>query len=645
MPPKKNGKKKKTAASKKKQNESSSSSGDLNQSNDGGEGSSSNNAPTIVTTQDPNVLLNNYTEYCKHIGLPVNESLKKSLTFDERNQANYGKQILVDGGNSCGDINIENEVNTTTSHSDSSAVGITDKNNEQQHSYPYQRKVLHSNYDIHSPQSSSADMAMPFHCSHTSYPIHNNNDFIINKKLGSGGCRAIATAIMGKVGAAIHDSSKKSLISSSSITAVDPSSTSDKKENDIQQQQSSSDNNVYSTQQLEACNLMNQIYTGLKELRIWRSDIENEGMMSIAEIIRLGSSSGATSDDETASIQLQYLEIANDFSIQIDGFLALGRSLSCAYSSYLTTLILDSTLLGSIDTSSLSNINKYEENDPTNTSNNNNSNLKALCTGLRTNSTIKRLSLRNCFIQGCQGGLILGEMLSFPKTQIQHLDLTGNLLGGLGLYSLCTGQIPKPKSKSIKHQKQGQQQQEDEGEEDDGLGLNLNQSLISINLSDNQIVVSTSVACGEQIQAGDDNNSENVKKEKVTMRMDDNEDDGIKGLTAFSKTVLMKPHPNLKEVDMMYNPISTYGANILIQGLNHHSSNNINSATPANADKAYADSIAVQKSNKITVFKVDTNLPTEIYNLLFRNGGGTSASGKTKGGGGKKKKKKKAKKK
>ena len=62
----------------------------------------------------------------------------------------------------------------------------------------------------------------------------------------------------------------------------------------------------------------------------------------------------------------------------------------------------------------------------------------SLCRGLRTNSTLKKLSLKHCSIDGT-GGISLGEMLSFPRLALKTLDLTGNSLRAAGLISLCPG--------------------------------------------------------------------------------------------------------------------------------------------------------------------------------------------------------------
>ena len=64
--------------------------------------------------------------------------------------------------------------------------------------------------------------------------------------------------------------------------------------------------------------------------------------------------------------------------------------------------------------------------------------VSALCGGLRTNSSLKKLSLRYCCIDK-MGGSPISEMLCFKKLALTILDLKGNDLGGEGLHSICTG--------------------------------------------------------------------------------------------------------------------------------------------------------------------------------------------------------------
>ncbi|GMI24158.1 hypothetical protein TeGR_g9572 [Tetraparma gracilis] len=97
----------------------------------------------------------------------------------------------------------------------------------------------------------------------------------------------------------------------------------------------------------------------MQELRVWGANIGDDGASSIAELLRLGG----------AEIQLAYLELTNN-GISAAGAFALGRSLSCMMNRSLMTLVLDyNRELGS-------------------------DGCAALCRGLRTNSTLKKLSLK-----------------------------------------------------------------------------------------------------------------------------------------------------------------------------------------------------------------------------------------------------------
>ena len=91
---------------------------------------------------------------------------------------------------------------------------------------------------------------------------------------GPGACRALATALLGRVG--------------------------DKE-------------NPESMNQEEPI-----IYCALQELCIWSGSLHDEGTMAIAELLRLGG----------AELQLNHLELIN-CDVQINGATAIGRSLSC----------------------------------------------------------------------------------------------------------------------------------------------------------------------------------------------------------------------------------------------------------------------------------------------------------------------------
>ncbi|GMH92453.1 hypothetical protein TL16_g12351 [Triparma laevis f. inornata] len=147
----------------------------------------------------------------------------------------------------------------------------------------------------------------------------------------------------------------------------------------------------------------NLLYKPLQELRIWGANIGDDGASSIAELLRLGG----------AEIQLQYLELTNNEITEVGGF-ALGRSLSCMMNMSLITLALDYNMsFGS-------------------------EGVAALCLGLRTNSTLKKLSLKYCNLDGDAGGP-LGEVLAFTRSGLNILDIQGNHVGGKGLLDMCPG--------------------------------------------------------------------------------------------------------------------------------------------------------------------------------------------------------------
>lgn len=60
----------------------------------------------------------------------------------------------------------------------------------------------------------------------------------------------------------------------------------------------------------------------------------------------------------------------------------------------------------------------------------------ALSKGIALNSTLKTLSLRYC---GIDDASMFSEVLIYPNTSIETLELEGNFLGGPGLTTLCTG--------------------------------------------------------------------------------------------------------------------------------------------------------------------------------------------------------------
>ena len=116
----------------------------------------------------------------------------------------------------------------------------------------------------------------------------------------------------------------------------------------------------------------------VKSVRIWRSDVNDDGAACLAELLRLGG----------AEVAISYLELL-DNNVGFRGAKALGTSLSHGQNRSLLTLKLDYNATLGTD------------------------GCKALCQGLRTNETLKQLHLPYCAIDGA-GGEPLGEMLSYP---------------------------------------------------------------------------------------------------------------------------------------------------------------------------------------------------------------------------------------
>eukprot|EP00619_Florenciella_sp_RCC1007_P006609 CAMPEP_0205916528 /NCGR_PEP_ID=MMETSP1325-20131115/8563_1 /ASSEMBLY_ACC=CAM_ASM_000708 /TAXON_ID=236786 /ORGANISM="Florenciella sp., Strain RCC1007" /LENGTH=341 /DNA_ID=CAMNT_0053283819 /DNA_START=113 /DNA_END=1135 /DNA_ORIENTATION=+ len=141
----------------------------------------------------------------------------------------------------------------------------------------------------------------------------------------------------------------------------------------------------------------------VKSLRIWWSNIGDEGCKPLADLLRLGG----------AQIQINYLELW-DNNIGPAGALALGRSLMVGSNRSLLTLKLD-----------------YNRDLGT-------EGVAALCRGLRTNSTLKQLHLPYCNIDS-GAGAPLSEMLTYTRLGLTMLNLKGNQLRGEGLLDLCKG--------------------------------------------------------------------------------------------------------------------------------------------------------------------------------------------------------------
>lgn len=148
-------------------------------------------------------------------------------------------------------------------------------------------------------------------------------------------------------------------------------------------------------------------FTAIKEIRICQQKLGDGGAKAISTLL-----AATAKPIGVPCWKLEFLELPNN-GIGRDGCHALGRSLCVGMNKTLSTLILDFNRIGT-------------------------NGVAALCKGISTNSTLKKLSLKHCNIDE-HGGKPIGEVLSFKKTALQQLDLTSNLLGGIGLSDICTG--------------------------------------------------------------------------------------------------------------------------------------------------------------------------------------------------------------
>lgn len=144
-------------------------------------------------------------------------------------------------------------------------------------------------------------------------------------------------------------------------------------------------------------------YKLLESLRFWRSNIGCDGAAAVAEVLRLGG----------AEVKISFLELL-DNNIGARGCLALGTSLSKGNNLSLLTLSLDYNMtVGSAGCINL-------------------------CRGLRTNKTLRRLSLQYCFIEA-DAAEALSDLVANTYSALETLTLSGNRLGGAGLAKLCQG--------------------------------------------------------------------------------------------------------------------------------------------------------------------------------------------------------------
>ncbi len=146
-------------------------------------------------------------------------------------------------------------------------------------------------------------------------------------------------------------------------------------------------------------------YSGLKEIRIWRTTIGQEGIRAIAQLFDRGGK----------HINITYLEML-DCGLDEVGARLLGRSFSRGMNNSIITLTLDcNPKLGNVGVSSL-------------------------CEGIRTNSSILNISLARCNIES-KGAKAISHVLKSKLSKLQTLDLTGNNIGGIGLAELSIGLI------------------------------------------------------------------------------------------------------------------------------------------------------------------------------------------------------------
>lgn len=159
-------------------------------------------------------------------------------------------------------------------------------------------------------------------------------------------------------------------------------------------------------------------FTAVRDIRIC-SKIEDGGATAVAALLSATAKQIVVDPNvsdlstEPPEWHLEYLELINN-DIGRVGAMALGRSLCVGMNRTLATLVLDfNKTLGS-------------------------EGLEALCKGLKTNATLKKLSVKYCSIDK-NGGKSIADLLRFKKTSLLFLDVSNNQLGALGLLDMCDG--------------------------------------------------------------------------------------------------------------------------------------------------------------------------------------------------------------
>jgi hypothetical protein len=144
-------------------------------------------------------------------------------------------------------------------------------------------------------------------------------------------------------------------------------------------------------------------YKHVKALRMWKADAKDTGCAAIAEVLRNG---------PKESILLEMVELM-DSNITSVGAAAMGSALMLGANASLTTLRLDmNPAIGD-------------------------EGIAALARGLRTNRTLKVLTLSYCGL-GPSGAASIASVITSPLPVLEAIDLTGNALTSVGLEALAT---------------------------------------------------------------------------------------------------------------------------------------------------------------------------------------------------------------
>eukprot|EP00753_Platysulcus_tardus_P000846 PLAT10746.8.p1 GENE.PLAT10746.8~~PLAT10746.8.p1 ORF type:complete len:392 (-),score=176.22 PLAT10746.8:24-1169(-) len=178
------------------------------------------------------------------------------------------------------------------------------------------------------------------------------------------------------------------------------------------------------------------VYGHLRALRCWRCGLTDDGVASLVQLLHVdggrggggggsggggggsgggGGAAGAGGDEAPIGKrpELALLELMDNRLTDVSCAL-LGEALAFGGCTTLHTLQLDlNEGIGAVG-------------------------VVALCAGLRSNSTLRKLSLTYCAVEGAEGGTAIGEMLAAPGCAVKELLLQGNRLGGAGLMPIAT---------------------------------------------------------------------------------------------------------------------------------------------------------------------------------------------------------------